>query len=162
MLSGCAFMPHGEPAASRRRAAAQRLAAEQQRCRQHWQQLEPLLLRVQEQRHRLAAVEAEGYVPGAGRPQPLDPEEQRRLALYDQEIEQEQYNQALEAWREQERVRRASWEVQHGARLAQARADLEAAAAAVRAREPDLLDADAPTGVRASVRARLQRCDKGA
>jgi hypothetical protein len=162
VLGGCGGAQRLEQSAARRQVALQRQAQERQRCRRHWQQLEPRLARFQEQRERLATLEAEAYLPGPGRPPALDPEEQRRLALYDQEIEQEHYQQALEAWREQEHRRRARWAERQAVRMEQARDALEAAASALRSLEPDLLDTAAPPGLNAALLTRLQRCDQGA
>lgn len=127
-LSGCGAWQRKDDASAAREALAQRQALERQRCQLRWRQIQPQLAHWNEQRTRLAAVEAEGYRPGPGRPTALDPEEQRRLATYDQEIEQEQYQQALEAWREKERARHLAWSQEHATRLQRAKEDLQAAA----------------------------------
>jgi hypothetical protein len=139
-----------------------RQADAQQRCRQLWQQLQPPLARFQDQRRQLQATEWEVYSHGPGQPPPLDPEEQRRLAPYDQEIEEEQHRQALEAWQQQERDRRSAWRQAHALRLEQARSALDRAAASLRRLEPRLVDAAAPTGLNEAVLDALKRCQDGA
>ena len=73
-----------------RRLEQQQAAAEQQRrrfqvqCRLDRQRLQPLIDSFRRSQQRVVAIEAEGYLPSAA-PAPLDPDEQRRLAVYDQE-----------------------------------------------------------------------------
>ena len=132
-----------------RRLEQQQAAAEQQRrrfqaqCRLDRQRLQPLIDSFRRSQQRVVAIEAEGYLPSAA-PAPLDPDEQRRLAVYDQEIEQDQYNQAYAAWEEREARRRADWQRNRHARLAQAREQRAEAASAVRAKLPSLVTLSDP------------------
>lgn len=144
-----------------RRLAQQKAVAEQQRrrleaqCRRDRQRLQPLIDAFRRSEERVAAIEAEGYVASAA-PAPLDPDEQRRLAVYDQEIEQEQYDQSYAAWQEREAQRRAAWRSDRRARLAQARERRAEAASAVRAKVPALVSAaDPPQLNQAEVQRRL-------
>jgi hypothetical protein len=133
---------------------------ELQRCRNDRRDLPPLLDAFQRQVDRVAAIEAESYVPAAG-PPPLDPEEVSRLAIYDQEIVQEEYDQAHAAWQEQERLRRASWRQERAARLADARQARDQLAAALRQRWPSVLSADDPALLRQAEHKRLLHCEAG-
>lgn len=132
-----------------RRLEQQQLAAEQQRrrqqaeCRLDRDQLPPLVEALRRRDARIAAIEAETYQPSAA-PAPLDPDEQRRLAIYDQEIEQEQYDQAHAMWQEREADRRAAWRRDRRERFSAARVQRAAAVAALRARAPSLLTAADP------------------
>lgn len=108
-------------------------------------------------RRALASVEAETYAATAP-PKPLDPEEQRRLAIYDQELEQEQYNQALERWRQQEQPRRAAWQQAWSQRRAAAQADLTRASEALRRISPALLATGVSAEPNSKQLARLQVC----
>ena len=158
LLPGCGLIRSPATPDASRQAAVQRRVEAQRRCRLAWTQLQPLLQRLQEQHSRLAALEAEQYEAGPGRPQALDPEEQRRLAPYDQEIEQEQYDQALAAWQAEEWQRRSRWRERQQARLTQARRDRDAAEAAVRRSDPEVLDPAAADGLNRAVLGRLERC----
>jgi len=145
----------------------QQRAAEQQRrqlqaqCQRDRRQLPPLLEAFTASRGRVAAIEAEAYVPSAP-PPPLDPDEQRRLAPYDQEIEQEQYDQRRAEWEAQEQQRRAAWRRERAARLQRARAQDTAAVAALRLRYPALLTAAEPPQLLTAQRDRLLGCAAGA
>lgn len=139
----------------RQRAAEQRRRALASQCRRDRALLPPLIEALRGREQELAALEAETYRPSAG-PPPLDPDEQRRLAVYDQEIEQEQYDQALAAWQERESRRRAAWREEHRQRLAEARERRAAAVAALQARGPGLLSAaDPPQLNQAELKRRL-------
>jgi hypothetical protein len=141
-LSACGWFPD-------RRLEQQKAAAEQQRrrqeaeCRRDRQRLQPLIAAFRRSEERVAALEAEAYVPTAA-PAPLDPNEQRRLAIYDQEIEQQQYDEAYAAWQNREAQRRGTWQRERQERLAQAAQQRTAAAAALRAEAPALLSATDP------------------
>ena len=125
--------------------------AQQQRrlalCRRHKAALPGLVASFRQRRDQLQALEAEVYVASQG-PKPLDPQEQRRLALYDQEIEQEHYEQQLEAWRASEQERAAAWKRRHQAQLNGAEAALRASADRLRAIAPDLLEASGRPALR--------------
>lgn len=99
------------------------------------------LARLQDDLHRreqgLSALEQEVYRP-APPPTPLDPDEQRRLTIYDQEVEQEQYNQARVSWQEREEQRQALWQRQRQERLEVARQARATAAAVLRRQEVSL------------------------
>ncbi len=109
---------------SRRRLELQR------RCRQQREALPALQAAVQRLEQELVRVEREVYVP-APAPAPLDPEEQRRLTIYDQEVEQEQYDRARGLWQEREAQREALWQRRHRARLDTARQARSTAIAAL-------------------------------
>ena len=143
------------------RLEQQKAAAEQLRrrqlaqCRLDQQQLPPLIDAFRRSEERVAAIEDEGYVPSSP-PAPLDPDEQRRLAVYDQEIEQEKYDQDYAAWQEREAQRRAAWREERRDRLALARERRASAAAALKARMPALLStSDPPQLNQAEVERRL-------
>jgi hypothetical protein len=148
------------------RQLQQQRAAEQQRrqlqaqCQRDRRQLPPLLEAFTASRARVAAIEAEAYAASAP-PAPLDPDEQRRLAIYDQEIEQEQYDQRRAAWEEQEQQRRASWQRERAARLEAARSQAAAAAAALRRAYPDMLTSSDPPQLLAAPRDRRLTCAAG-
>jgi hypothetical protein len=129
------------------------------RCLERWQQLQPLLARFHEQRRLVQATEQEAYRSGAGEPRHLDPEEQRRLAPYDQEIEEEQYRQAVAAWQLQENQRRTAWIEAHRLRRDQRGRALDQAAASLRRLVPNLVDDAVPPDLNSEVLNGLQRCD---
>lgn len=131
-----------------------------QRCRNDRRDLPPLLEEFRRRDGRVAAIEAETYVPSPG-PAPLDPEEVSRLAIYDQEIVQEDYDKAYAAWQEQEQPRRASWRQERSARLSDARQARDRAAAALRQRWPSLLSGDEPPSLRPAEQERLLNCEAG-
>ena len=116
-------------------------------CRRHKAALPGLVTSFRQRRDQLLALEAEVYVASQG-PKPLDPQEQRRLAIYDQEIEQELYDQQLEAWRLKEQGRAAAWKRRHQAQLNGAEAALRASADRLRVIDPDLLEASARPALR--------------
>lgn len=160
-LTSCSLVQTSSEQSRRQQALQQQRAAAQQRCRQRNQQLQPLLARFRDQRRQLLAIEHEAYSPGAGQPRPLDPEEQRRLAPYDQEIEEDQHRQAMEAWQQQERERRWAWRQAQAVRLQQARGRFDQAAAALSGLAPRVVDASAPMGLNPTVLSALKRCDEG-
>lgn len=158
---GCGGGPRGAQQSRPDPAAQQRPDPQAlQRCRNDRRDLPPLLEDYRRRGERVAAIEAEGYVPAPG-PPPLDPEEVNRLAIYDQEIVQEEYDKAYAAWQEQERPRRDSWSQDRSARLAEARQARDQAAAALRQRWPSLLSADDPPALRQTERSRLLNCEAG-
>jgi len=153
-LTGCVRFQ--DQRLQQQKAAAEQLRRRQlAQCRLDQQQLPPLIDAFRRSDERVAAIEDEGYVPSSP-PAPLDPDEQRRLAVYDQEIEQEKYDQSYAAWQEREAQRRAAWRSDRRARLAQARERRAEAASAVRAQVPALVSAsDPPQLNRAEVQRRL-------
>ena len=156
LLAGCRG-PDDREIQQKRAAAEQQRRQAQLLCQQTRQALPPLLAGFSRSGDRLASIESEAYVPSPA-PAPLDPEEQRRLAVYDQEIEQEQYDQAQAAWQERESQRRAVWRRDRAARLAVARRQHAAAVAALRRAYPSLLtSSDAPRLI-AAERERLLAC----
>jgi hypothetical protein len=108
-------------------------------CRKHKAVLPGLVASFRQSRDQLQALEAEVYVASRG-PTPLDPQEQSRLTIYDQEIEQELYDQQLEAWRAREQGRTAAWKRRHQAQLTSAELALRASTERLRAIAPDLLE----------------------
>jgi hypothetical protein len=159
-LTSCGLLPPSTEQTRRQEALQQRQAEARERCQQRWQQLQQPLARYREQRRQLLAVEAESYIPGPGRPRPIDPEDHRRLAPYDQEIEEEQYRQDLEAWQQLERERRGVWREAHGLRLDRARSAFDQALSRLRRLEPRAVDGAAPLQLNETVLNGLQRCDQ--
>ena len=153
-LTGCVRFQ--DQRLEQQKAAAEQLRRRQlAQCRLDQQQLPPLIDAFRRSEERAAAIEDEGYVPSSP-PAPLDPDEQRRLAVYDQEIEQEQFDQSYAAWQEREAQRRAAWRSDRRARLAEARERRADAASAVRAKLPALVSAsDPPQLNQAEVQRRL-------
>lgn len=127
LLAGCSRPP--DPDLQRQRAEQAQRRAAQQRCESQRRRLQALLEVEQLRKREWQALAAATYQPSPA-PPALDPEEQRRLAVYDQEIEQEQYEQALALWREREQQRRADWQREHAAQLGSAHAAFTAATAA--------------------------------
>lgn len=156
LVAGCSRRDDRQLQQQRAAAELQRRQA-LERCQRDRRQLPPLVAAFFSSRERLVAIEAEAYLPGAP-PTPLDPDEQRRLATYDQEIEQEQYDQVRAAWEEQEQQRRAAWRRERSARLEQARSRDAAAVAALRRAYPALLTAADPPQLLAAQRDRLLAC----
>ena len=116
-------------------------------CRKHKAALPGLVASFRQNHDQLQALEAEVYVASQG-PKPLDPQEQSRLTIYDQEIEQELYDQELEAWRAREQERTAAWKRRHQAQLTSAEAALRASADRLRAIDPALLEASGRPALR--------------
>lgn len=156
LLAGCRG-PDDRAIQQKRAAAEQQRRQAQQACLQTRRMLPPLLEGFSRSRDRLASVEADAYVPSPA-PPPLDPQEQRRLAFYDQEIEQEQYDQAQAAWQERESQRRAVWRRDRAARLDVARRQHAASVAALRRAYPSLLTASDSPRLIAAERERLLAC----
>ena len=159
LVSGCSGRDPRELERQRAEKAQQELT--RQRCARDRRVLPPLLAALSNAEERVAAIAAEGYVPSPG-PKPLDPSEQERLAVYDQEVEQEQYNQALAAWQEREQQRESLWRRDRRGRLADARDRRDAAAADLQRLYPSLLDPGPPPRLRGSERDRLLACGTGA
>jgi len=127
------------------------------RCEQQRNTLSPLVQSFQQRRARLLAINAEVYSSSPG-PRPLDPEEQRRLAIYDQEIEQEQYQQALAAWEAREAERSMAWRSEHAARRDEAAAALASAAKRLRAIAPSVVSGSTPPALRSGALKQLLSC----
>jgi len=116
--------------------------AEQQRqlalCQRHQARQPELLKRFAAAQQQRARVNERVYQPSAA-PQPLDPEEQRRLTIYDQQSEQDQYAQAVDAWRRTEADRRDRWEADQTAQQSAALQALNGAAQALRQVHAELI-----------------------
>ena len=117
-----------DPAAEQ--AEARRRIALQQSCDRELAALPRLQRALQRSEQELLRLQREVYRPSPA-PPPLDPDEQRRLAIYDQEVEQEQYNEALVQWQARELQRQALWQRQRRQRLDAARQAQATAAAAL-------------------------------
>ena len=108
------------------------------RCRRSQAALPELVARFRASEAEQQRLAAERYSPSPG-PKPLDPEEQRRLTIYDQQTEQEQYNEAQRLWLAQEAERRQQWQSRQDQRLQQAAAALAEHAAALKAVSDELV-----------------------
>jgi len=161
VLNSCSLVQNASQQSRRPQAPQPSPAEALQQCRQRRELAKPLVARFREQFRQQRASEQAVYRPGPGQPKPLDPDEQRRLAPYDQEIEEDQYRQALAAWQQQESERRQAWRQAHELRLQQARRGVEQAAAALRRLEPSVVDPAAPTGLNEAELSALERCGKG-
>ena len=153
VLAGCRSTAPS-PQERERLAAQQRLLA---LCARHQQRLPGLLERFDAAQRTLAAARQISYTPSPA-PKPLDPEEQRRLTIYDQQTEQEIYEQAVDAWRQQEAERRERWEQAQAAKQAAAAEALKAAASALRQVHPELLLAGASPRLNAEEVERFRSC----
>ena len=153
LLAGCG--PDPTTLAERERRAEQQRLLEL--CQRQRQKLPELLARFQAAERSLAAVEEARYTPTPG-PAPLDPEEQRRLTIYDQQIEQDLHEQAVDAWRRAEAERRERWEREHRARKRAALDALNAAALPLRQLHPELLQVGAPPRLNSTEVERFREC----
>lgn len=135
--------------------------AQQQRllslCQRHQQQLPALLSRFEAAQQDLARVNEQAYAPSAA-PAPLDPAEQRRLTIYDQQSEQDQYEQTVDAWRRREAERRERWEAEQAAAQRAAVQTVNAAAQALRQVHPELLLPGAPPRLNTAEVDRFRSC----
>ena len=135
--------------------------AEQQRllllCQRHQQQLPELLRRFEAAQQGLARVSEQSYVPSSA-PKSLDPEEQRRLTIYDQQSEQDQYEQEVDAWRRTEAERRERWEAEQAAKQRNAVQAFKAAAQGLRQVHSELLLPGAPLRLNSAEVARFSSC----
>jgi len=156
LLAGAQPGCRRSPSEAERRQAAERQRALES-CRRYRGDLPQRLQRFTAERQALLALRAETYRPIPG-PKPLDPEEQSRLTIYDQQSEQEQYDQVLAAWQEREQLRRAAWAVRQRERLRSAEASFGRAAAALRQVSPALLDDGAMPATRPEEVARYLSC----
>lgn len=153
LLAGCG--PDPTTVAERERRAEQQRLLEL--CQRQRQQLPALLERFQTAERALAAVQDDSYSPTPP-PRPLDPEEQRRLTIYDQQTEQDLHEQEVDAWRRSEAERRERWERQHRTRERAALEALNAAAAPLRQLHPELLQVGAPPRLNAAEVERFREC----
>lgn len=153
LLAGCG--PDPTTVAERERRAEQQRLLEL--CQRQRQKLPELLARFEAAETSLAAVQADTYTPTPG-PRPLDPEEQRRLTIYDQQIEQDLHEQAVDAWRRAEAERRERWERAHRAQERSALDALNAAAAPLRQLHPELLQVGAPPRLNNAEVERFRQC----
>lgn len=156
LLAGAQSGCRRGPSEAQRRQMAERQQALQQ-CRRYRSALPQRLEQFTAARQALVELQAATYLPTPG-PKPLDPEEQSRLTIYDQQSEQEQYDQALASWQEREQGRRAAWQWRHRQRLQAAEQSFGAAAAALRQVSPALLDGDPLPALQQQVVARYRRC----
>lgn len=90
-------------------AAERRLDAAVERCQARREELQTLADQLAESEGALERLAARRYSPGP-RPAEPDPQLLERLSRPDRELEQERHQQALQAWQEQERARRARWQ----------------------------------------------------
>jgi hypothetical protein len=124
----------------------ERMAKQQQLlelCLRVQPRLPGALQRLNAAQQELASVRAATYLPSAP-PKPLDPEEQRRLTIYDQQTEQDLYEQAVESWRRAEADRRERWEKQQSERESNAVSALNGAVQSLQQLHPELLRVDSP------------------
>jgi len=156
LLAGAQPGCRRSPSEAQRRQAVERQQA-LERCRRYRGDLPQRLQRFTAERQALLALQAEAYRQSPG-PKSLDPDEQSRLTIYDQQSEQEQYDQALSAWQEREQLRRAAWAVRQRERLHSAEASFGRAAAALRQVSPALLDGAAVPATRPEEVARYRSC----
>ena len=105
LLAGAQSGCRRGPSEAQRRQMAERQQALQQ-CRRYRSALPQRIEQFKAARQAVVELQAATYLPTPG-PKPLDPEEQSRLTIYDQQSEQEQYDQALASWQEREQGRRA-------------------------------------------------------
>jgi hypothetical protein len=153
LLAGCG--PDPTTIAERERRAEQQRLLEL--CQRQRQKLPVLLARFEAAERSLAAVQEARYTPTPG-PAPLDPEEQRRLTIYDQQIEQDLHEQAVDAWRRVEAERRERWEREHRVRKRAALDALNAAAVPLRQLHPELLQVGAPPRLNSAEVERFREC----
>ena len=153
LLAGCRSTAPS-PQERERLAAQQRLLV---LCTRHQQRLPGLLERFAAAQRALAAVRQTSYTPSPA-PKPLDPEEQRRLTIYDQQTEQEIYEQAVDAWRQKEAERRERWERARAAQEDAAAEALKGAAAALQQVHPELLLAGASPRLNTEEVERFRNC----
>lgn len=153
LLGGCGPDP-------RTLAQRQRLA-DQQRLLRLCQQIRPRLrvllppFEAAERDH--TQVRAATYVATPG-PKPLDPNEQRRLTLEDQQTEQALHDQAVEAWSRAEAERRGRWEQQQAAQEQEALQALAQAAVPLRQLHPQLLLPGTPPRLNTTEVMRFRDC----
>ena len=122
--------------AARRQAAAlaQRLAF----CQRTRPRASQLVAEFRREQADLERLRAEVYQP-TPRPQPPDPAALSKLAVYDQELDQERYAQAVQAWQTKEAARSGAWAAEHGRLLSGSEARLAAIARDLRTLNPALL-----------------------
>jgi hypothetical protein len=125
--------------AARRQAAAlaQRLAL----CRRTRPQASQLVADFRREQADRDRLRAEVYRPTA-KPQPPDPAALSKLPIYDQELDQERYAQAVQAWQTKEAARSGAWAAEHDRLVAVSEARLAAIARDLRSLNPALLTAD--------------------
>ena len=153
LLAGCG--PNPTTVAERERRAEQQRLLEL--CQRQRQQLPDLLARFEAAEQSLEAVRADTYSPTAP-PRPLDPEEQRRLTIYDQQTEQDLHEQAVDAWRRSEAERRERWEREHRSQERAALDALNAAAMPLRQLHPELLQVGPPPRLNTAEVERFRDC----
>ena len=137
-LASCGSDPRQRQAELARQQQLARQRQELAQCRRSQARLPAELAQFRQRAQALAVIDAEQYWPSPA-PKPLDPDEQRRLAIYDQEVEQEQYDQAVAAWEVAEAERSARWRRRQASRRAEAAAALASSAEQLRAVSPRLL-----------------------
>ena len=122
--------------AARRQAAAlaQRLAF----CQRTRPRASQLVAEFRREQADLERLRAEVYQP-TPRPQPPDPAALSKLPIYDQELDQERYAQAVQAWQTKEAARSGAWAAEHGRLLSGSEARLAAIARDLRTLNPALL-----------------------
>lgn len=134
MLAACSGRAPAPPSPPSSSTDAAQLA----RCRRYQAPLPALLEQFRASQAAQQAVAAERYSPTAP-PKPLDPEEQRRLTVYDQQTEQEAYDEAHRLWLAAEAQRQQQWQRQQDQRLQQSAAALAEHAAALKAVSDELV-----------------------
>ncbi len=127
-------------AVARRQAAAlaQRLAF----CQRTRPRVSLLVAEFRREHADLDRLRGEVYRP-TPKPQPPDPADLSKLPVYDQELDQERYAQAVQAWQTKEAARSGAWAAEHGRLLSGSEARLAAIARDLRGLNPALLSAEA-------------------
>lgn len=137
-----------------RQARLQRLL---QACRQQQQRLPSLLDAFAAAESRLADIRNRSYVASAP-PTPLNPDEQRRLTIYDQQVEQDLHEQAVDAWRRSEAEQRERWERDQQGQQQEALDALLSAALPLRQLHGDLLVPGSPPRLNGPEVERFRQC----
>jgi len=118
----------------------------------------PALLRRFEAAQQALADVRERRFPATVPPEPLDPDEQRRLTIYDQQTEQDLYEQAVAVWERKEAARRDVWQADQRRRENAATESLKAAAAALQQLHPELVQLGDPPRLNETELVRLRVC----
>jgi len=114
-----------------------------QRCLAQRQRIALALQPLSADQQALATLAAERYTPSPRPPAP-DPRLAERFSQLDREIDQERYNQQLQAWRRRETAARGRWQQTHSERVNRVKARLAQHTAALAALNGALVSGGKP------------------
>jgi hypothetical protein len=142
-------------------AAAQRRALDGlvERCKAGQEELVKAADALAATQTALANLEQRRYRPSA-RPQAPDPAVLERYTISDQELERERYQQAVQAWQQEEQRRRARWQTELRQERQRLEARLKQQRQALEKANPAVLTTGSDAGLNSEALAAYRSCER--